>query len=659
MSWWSEVPLFLATAGLFLIPGLLVAWLSGVRGFPLFAFAPALTVTLVSVGAVLAPLAGLNWIVGVGLLTVVTAGIAFAVQRWRGGTVGRPARDWANTAALAFAVAVAFFLIGRRLLFVYGEPEAFSQTFDNVFHLNAIRYIMETGAASTFDVGRMAGNSYYPAAWHDMVALVVEFTSAGIPVAVNAVNFFSAAVVWPLGCIYLVRQLFGRSIVLTLLTGVLSAAFGNFPLLMLDHGVLNPNVLAIALLPVVFGAAINALGLSSEVHYSPTIRWLLLLAMIPGMTLSHPSTTMALLAMLVPAAFALAFRRTVTVPVEPAEGQGSRTRAAKLWPWVGVAAYIGAVAYLWTVARPLEAASTWVPIQSTGQAIGEAVSGTALGRPVTWTVFILTAAGLAFLFAQRGTRWIGAVYVVIAGFYVVVSSFPQEDLRMYLTGVWYNDSPRLAALIPVVAVPVAAYGGWKLLAWLAGLPLVAAGVERVRHATFGKPAYGAVAVVAAVALVGASTYLTQKDNIRDAAESAQRSYLLTPESGLITTDELELLNRLDEEVPEDAVLTGNPWTGTSLAYAIADRRTLQLHLLATYGDDVDIIYNHLRDASTDPEVCPAIESTSVDYVLDFGRQEVHGYDHGFVGLQNLEETGTVRLVDQAGDAKLYEITACK
>ncbi|MBP3044616.1 hypothetical protein KKR91_12390 [Arthrobacter jiangjiafuii] len=652
------LPLFLATTGVFLLPGLLIALLGGVRGFALLALAPALTVTIVSVGAILAPLAGLNWIVGVAVLMVAAAGAALGAWWWVGrrSAPERHPSNGAYNAALAGAVVVAVFLIGRRLLFAFGEPDSFSQTFDNVFHLNAIRYILETGAASTFEVGQMAGNSYYPAAWHDMVALIAELASAGIPVAVNAVNLFAGAVIWPLGCIYLVQQLFGRRVVPVLLTGVLSAAFGSFPLLMLDHGVLNPNVLSIALFPVALGAAVSALGLTPGNQNSPLIRWLLLIAVIPGMTLAHPSTTMALLAVLIPAACAVAWQKGLN---------GAPTgryplRTGKAWlPWVGVVAYIAVVAYLWTVLRPVEAASTWVPIQSTGQAIGEVISGTALGRPVTWALFILTAAGLAFLFAQRGTRWIGFMYVVLAGLFVVVSSFPQDELRMYLTGVWYNDSPRLAALVPVMAVPVAAYGGWKLLDWVGTLPAVASGLDRFRHRTASGPAYAAVAVVAAVALIGVSTYLTQKANIRQAAESARASYLVTPDSSLISTDELELLERLGEEVPPDAILAGNPWTGSALAYALSDRQTLQLHILATYGDDVDTIYNRLRDAPMDPEVCRAVESTSVDYVLDFGSQEVHGADHGFVGLRDLEETGAARLVDQVGDAKLYEITACK
>lgn len=57
-------------------------------------------------------------------------------------------------------------------------------------------------------------------------------------------------------------------------------------------------------------------------------------------------------------------------------------------------------------------------------------------------------------------------------------------------------------------------------------------------------------------------------------------------------------------------------------------------------------------------MCPALEEEQVKYVLDFGDQEVHGRDHPYPGLKDLEPSGVVELVDAEGEAKLYRITAC-
>src|SRR5207245_2304600 len=54
-------------------------------------------------------------------------------------------------------------------------------------------------------------SSFYPAAWHDFAALVVASTGAAIPVAANLLSAVIAVVLWPLSCVLLARQIFGRS----------------------------------------------------------------------------------------------------------------------------------------------------------------------------------------------------------------------------------------------------------------------------------------------------------------------------------------------------------------------------------------------------------------------------------------------------------------
>jgi len=57
-------------------------------------------------------------------------------------------------------------------------------------------------------------------------------------------------------------------------------------------------------------------------------------------------------------------------------------------------------------------------------------------------------------------------------------------------------------------------------------------------------------------------------------------------------------------------------------------------------------------------VCAAVMDENVGFVLDFGRNGVHGESERFDGLHELEDSGAVTLVDQEGDARLYAITAC-
>ncbi len=658
MSWWSTFPLLLVTGAIFFVPGLLIAWASRARGFALVALAPALTVTAVSVAAMVAPFLGLRWSIfaALGLATIMAA-VAFLIARL---TAGRwpfprmPRTSWKQSMAELAAVLLGAVLVGRRLVYVFGRPEAISQTFDNVFHLNAIRYILDTGSASSITVSSMTGGGFYPAAWHDMVSLLVSTTGTAIPVAVNTVNICIGALVWPIGCIYLTQQIVGRRVVPSLVAGILAAGFGAFPILMLDFGVLYPNVLAISLLPVAIGASLQALGLARKPQHSPLIAWLLLIAVLPGLTLAHPSSTMALIALLVPALLGLWWRGARRdIPAWKSQWKGLVARVAVL--------VCGSVILivLWKTIRPVEAAAFWPPVETTGQAIGEAIASSAIGRPVSWVIMILALVGLTSLIGRRRQWWLVGMYGVLAALFIIVASFQFGPVRTFFTGVWYNDPPRLAALLPVVILPVAVVGALRVeecARWVWHRFKIARRRRSAERAGGGVADYAGVAAV--VVLFALLIVSTQQGNVRTAAVVAAHGYQLSPSSALLSSDELALIDRLDSEVPQNAVMAGNPWNGSALAYALADRKTLQLHILGELPDGAQEIYDHLDEAATDPAVCTVVRRLNVDYVLDFGHKEVHGGDSGFRGLDDLVARGVAKVIDSEGPAKLYKLTVC-
>ncbi|MEV7454731.1 DUF6541 family protein [Pseudarthrobacter oxydans] len=660
MSWWSVSPLLLFTIGLLFVPGAIVALASRIRGVALFAIAPALSVTIVAVSALIAPLAGMEWsLFPVLLLTAVLAAVAVPAAWW----TARPgesrkflpgAGNWRLGLGHAIAVLIAAFLIGRRLVGAFGRPESFSQTFDNVFHLNAVRYILDTGSGSSITVSSMTGGDFYPAAWHDLVALLAATTGADITVSVNVVNLIVASVCWPLGCIFLAHQLLGKRVVVSVAAGILSAAFGAFPLLLLDFGVLYPNFLGNALLPVAVALGVQALGLTGSRAGSTLVNWLLFIAVLPGVTLAHPSSTMALLALMIPPLVILWTRFTAKI------SRGSRHRAVSL---VGafflllLGLWLAAVA--WKNVRPPEIAAFWPPVETTGRAIGEVLTSSAIGRSVSWAVMVLAVAGLIVLIVQRRHLWLVGMYGVIASLFVIVASFPFGELRTFLTGVWYNDPPRLASLLPLVTLPLAVVGAvhaWDK--WVAPLGTAYLSAKKAPLSAHLRRVPGyvglSVAGLACVLLV----FSTQQANVREAAISASEGYRLAEDSPLISSDEMALLKRLPEKLPEDATLLGNPWNGSALAYAFTGRDLVQLHMLSEMPAGLEQLYTSLNKANSDPSVCPIVERLQVDYVLDFGHGEVHGGDNGFRGLDNLEAAGVAKLVDAEGEAKVYELIAC-
>ncbi|MHA7220756.1 DUF6541 family protein [Arthrobacter sp. RHLT1-20] len=661
MSWWSVVPEFIMAVLILFGPGLLIGVSAGLDRFALAALAPGFSVTVIAMSAVLADFAGIPWSIGPVVLGtfLCVAGVLLICRGWLKirplGFRRHPAdvrlwpANWSGTLSVTAAVVLAAVTVGARLIGAFGEPEAFSQTFDNVFHLNAIRYILDTGSGSALTVGAMTGGGFYPTAWHDLASLTVQLTDLPIPVAVNLVNVCIAALVWPLACIFLARVILGPTFVATWIAAVLSAAFGAFPLLMVDFGVLYPNFLGISILPAALAMGLQSLGLGAAPGEGRALPVISLALTLPGLALAHPSSIMALLAFLAPAAL---FRWWLSLR-EGVRRRGVSFGSVGIHGVVLLGSVLAAVA-LWMTVRPPKEAAFWPAVEGPFRAVFEVITSSAIGRPVSWAVMILALAGLVYLVRKPGMWWLLGVYVVAGLLFVAAASFRSGRIRDFLTGIWYNDPPRLAALLPIAILPVAVVGGAELWKWFKKRALWATG-----DWPFGRRRlvlHGGGAGLLALLLV-----TTQQGNVDAAQTAAARMYRVEASSPLVSSDELALLGRLDRHVPPGAVIVGNPWNGSSLAYALADRRALQFHILGAIPLSAQLLYDRLRDAATDPAVCDAVRELNVGYVLDFGHHEVNFGDERrdvFTGLDDLAGSGAAELIDSQGTARLFRITAC-
>lgn len=657
MSWMSEVPAFCAALTLLFVPGAVVASVSGFRGLPLYAAAPALSVSIVAVAALVSPFVGLDWSLwSVVFVTALVGILVWAARRIRPGNVEAPVPETQRPfgVAVCAALVIAAVLLGSRMIGAINDPEAISQTFDNVFHLNAIQFILEKRSGSSLSVGDMTGGGFYPAAWHDLVSLLVQLSGVTIPVAANVINVCVAAVVWPAGCVYLARVIVGQRPAAVLSAGVLSAAFGAFPLLMVDFGVLYPNFLALSILPLVVALGVVILRLAADEATHPVMAGVVFLGTLPGLALAHPSGLMTVLPLLTPAAIWWWWLRSSSHFHRPFIGGGGLLRILLLV--AGAAACLA----LWKLVRPPEAAATWPPVLTSLDAMWDIITSSGIGRPESWAVMVLTLIGLAVA-GLTGRYWLLAAYCAVAGLFFMAVAGQQGRIRTFLTGVWYNDPERLAAVLPVAILPLAVLGAvssWDACARRfakAGRTLQTG--KRSGLAGFGQHGVLAAALLSLTLLaVG-----TQQANVTAAQASAARNYVVSADADLLDSDELTLLQRLNDEVPADSVIVGNPWNGSSLVYAIAHRQTLQPHILGAVSDEALDVFANLNRAASDPAVCSSVRQLNADFVLDFGDREVNngeGRTIDYDGLDNLQASGAVSLVDSQGRAALYRITAC-
>ena len=664
--WFSLIPVFLAAAVLLFVPGALVGAAAGLRASLVVAMAPAISIAIIAGTGVVAPVAGLAWgPVPIAAATALTALALLAARLWtarrrpeRREAGARRRSDPVTAAAWCVAwplsAAVTGYTVGR----LFNTPDAISQTFDAVFHLNAVEWILKTGNASSLRLLLEAPQgSVYPLGWHTLVAAAMRLCGAtDVPAATNATALAVSGLVWTSGCLALTHILLrGRPLAL-LVAAVMAGSFSAFPILLLNWGVLYPNFLSVALLPALLAAARELVPTAGA---RPTGLVLPAGALgVGGLGLTQPNTAATLLLALVILAVA---RAVTTVRTPPAERPAGALRRQALVSGGLTAALV----LTWILMRPPRGAAIWGPSYATSGSIGEAITSMPAPLWMIWVPAVLAFIGFVAALRTDGYRWLAALHATTGALYVIARSAEEGDLRFFLVGIWYNDSNRLAALLPVTAVPLAALGMLVVTRWARALAarlsaaqwargarerLAAAG-ERVRILSWWRwAAYPAV--VTALVLTGPlSTAMS------NTVWLLEQTYLFSPGSPSITPDERALIDELPDLIDKDAVVAVDPRSGAALAYALAGVDTTLKHLLHRHDPEVYVIQDKLNKAATDPTVCPAVRKLGATYALYFPGKTISD-QKPFPGFTHLDTAPGFELVAKQGDAALYRITAC-
>ncbi|MFB9376696.1 DUF6541 family protein [Kineococcus gynurae] len=647
MTWPELLPLLVATTALVTAPGLLVGFALRLRGIWLLGFAPLLSVAVVGGASVLAPLAGLRWgWTTLALATAVAALVAF-VPGWlvelvtrRRERRTRPVLDHGGVAALLAGTGIAAVLAFVTVRLALGRPDMVPQGFDTIFHLNAVRFVLDTGDASPTAVARLnspGGTNFYPAAWHALAALLAEVPlpvgPASSPLlAGNALLVVVPAVVWSLSAAVLVRAVVGARPLAVFAAAVLGQGFVAFPWYV-DRGGLWPFVLGTALIPATVAAVVvttaRGVGVADRVRAG-----LVAVAGAGATATAHPSAFVVTVLLVV-------LLLVVTVlPRALLPWRGVRDQ----WVVLGLAVLgsglaVGVGVVLWPSLAGVRAGQ-WPVDRSVPVAVGEALLGAPAGAGASWVVAGLVLVGLVRAALVPAWRWVAAGHLVLCTLDVLAASV-DAPWKPLVTGVWYNDRGRLAASEPVTGV---------VLAVLAVL-WIAAALHRRRSVR-------ATAGIVAVGLV-----LTTVPQVRGNAEQVAKTSVEAAEApgySLVSEAEQRFLTDLDRYVPEGEVVAGTPWDGSSLAYALSGVEVLFPHLRGNWTPDAVLLADRLQDAAADPEVCAALERERVRYVIDDGELwDPPGLvPAGYTAFRLFQGRPGFTEVASGGGVTLYRITAC-
>ena len=684
--WLSLLPILLSAAALLFIPGALVGASAGLRTPLIIGLAPAISIAIISGTGVAAPILALPWgLTAVAAATAILCLAALATRRLMAGRYPQDADSGATglrpglrsiavwCAAWPLSAAATGLTIGR----ILNTPDAISQTFDAVFHLNAVEWILQTNNASSLRLFLEAPQgSVYPLGWHTLVALTMKLCGAtSIPMATNATVLAVAGLVWTSGCLTLTHVLFHGRPAALLTAAVMAGSFTVFPFVLLNWGVLYPNFLSIALLPSLL-AAIRALVPTGDASPTPRPAGLLPATALgaAGLGLTQPNTIATLLL----ASVILTTARLITSLRAPLDERPAN--ALRRQSLITGALVVGLV-IVWLYMRPPRESAIWGPSYATSGSVGEAVTSMPVQLPVIWVPAVLTLLGFIAALRTNGYRWLAALHATTGALYVVARSAQDGDLRFFMVGIWYNDASRLGGLIPVTAVPLAALGMLAAARWgreacgacgriiqgitasraretrgLPGLRRVREACERLIASGRARPlVWRSSACCVIVLLLVATGPLSGA--MSDSVKILEQSYMLAPDSSSLTTDEYALINELPSLIEPDAVIAVDPKSGAALAYALSGADTTVKHLFHRHDADLDIIEKKLNRASADPAVCTALKDVGATYALYFPGKTISN-QKAFVGFAHLDTAPGFELVAERGQASLYRITAC-
>lgn len=670
---------------LLLAPGIGPAYALGLRGLVAWGVAPLFSGAVTGAAAVATGALGWGW--NVGWVAVASAlASALTLGAWYAGGRRRTAR--LRPGGLRRAVVLAVGVCGvaavalqlRRTASAIGSPDHVAQTFDTGFHLNLVRMVLDSGDASSLHITLTqpgATTAFYPALWHGLVSIVVQLTGVAIPVAANWVTLAAVCVAWPLGMLALARTLFGTSPLLLGLAVPASFTLTQFPNRLVSFGLLYPNIVSYALLPAALALVVTATIRTHGRGRLPSAVGVLV--GLVALVLAQPNGLFALAWVAVPLVVLALLGRT-----------GRLRRAGRPW-WVALAPWpvvlVAGIVIAGVAARiPIVAAFrgrvVWGVTTTWQHALVEAADLSAMhpsvtpnfpepenlvgGTPSLLVALLVVVGGIAALGVRRW-RWLPFSYAIVVGLYVLVRGL-DIPLRGTLTGYWYADPQRLASLLPLIGVPLvtlalAAISRWAVLGARAFLRWRAArgqGASPAAHRRLRPPFVAAGAAI----IVGLTVAVILPRGPAFRESFAYIAQVYAPDThagaGLLDADEERLFDEIDAIVPPTVTIAGNPWDGSSLVWALADREAIYPHTGMVMDADRAVIAQALKDAATDPQVCPAVERLRLGYVLELGH-ELWGSDHSgeYPGLQGLAEAGVVTLVAEEGEARLFRVTACQ
>jgi hypothetical protein len=583
-------------------------------------------------------------------------------------------------------------LVAANFVFGVRDPNLPSQTIDAGFHYNAVLSVMRSGFPDGGHVGAAAGSAvtaWYPPLWHDLTAMVSSIAGVNVAIGANAVGWAIGGVVWPLSMVWLSSRILPHARLLTILAvGLCCGAITLFPYLMLSFGVLWPNVLSLAALPAAIALTlmvfhlmprsphaqddITSAGVAADgatlddveaaavqrgVALGPGLSWWTVLSVgflgCVGLFFAHPGALFALGIWAFIGAVMLSVR---LVASSRAQGPRQLRRSLRLLLLAWLVA-----AGLWAAMDLVPALNSvrnfkWAPQMTMNQGLGEVITLSTVITKAHWAFGAATLWGFYRLLKVPRLRWLLVSHVFLIFLYILSVGSTGWFTRE-LTGFWYDDPQRIAALIPMTAVPLAALG------ITSGADALGRFVGRVSSDVFSRPLSSRWALgIACVGMMAVPAVIYPNQGIGQGAAVLQDRYTnLNFKNHMVTPDEQALYEKLAKQIPAGETVLGSPFTGAQFSSIWSGHRVVIPHVSTNPPKDVALISQDFKSFTTDPAVCAALKRLKVGAVVDdfdlFWPTDTR--QPSYSGLVDLYDTPGLTPIGYGASVTIYRVGDCR
>ena len=593
---------------------------------------------------------------------------------------GKPLR--LPAAPLVLSIAFALFIFFNTYYLTIGSMDHFVQYDDNATHLAMIESEARLGNYSAIrsaynlpdDPHGIGESGYYPNGFHIIPALSCALSGTNAAISENAAAVLYACILLPMGMTALSYLASGKNELAALAMVPMPLASVAFPLRMLTVHAPFPNIAGFSLLPLFCTAFMLAFDLNEPQRR----RYFFPLAMtLLALGFTHPNALIFgciyifpffLLNYIPQACSVLQTKITFknSVVVRTALQLASIAFACALWIFLYEAPFMESIiSFIWEWSIPLPTA-----LQSV-------VNGALLLGWPQLAFGLLALIGSIECFVNERRRWMSATCALIAAIYIGTAA-GGDSIKSLLSGFWYTDPERLAAMMAIAMIPLAA----------SGLHLIAQAIGTAANGIITRIARKKVIIpsksITIASLIILTCVFTLKNyrplvgNIDMQVDTAwaqnyfdlRNSTLQTPPNPYLES-ERSFIQRVHDIVGDDLILN-NPYDGSTFAYSVDG-----LNLYYPYrpnGRDSKtskLIRTRLHDYMNDAKTEEAIRAIGAKWMLELDKSEYQlslngknmlspnlSYEikswKGFEGID--KNTPGFTLVLEDGPYKLYRLS---